>query len=132
VVRSTHSRRLQGEAQIGRQLDEARLLDEKDPTAEALRGLLALRGGDADTARTHARRALEWGPWSDLAAIVLGAAERAAGHEAAAQAAWAPVRERITSRAPLEWVYRPELATWEPTHQLPAVERSLLQELENR
>ena len=114
-----------------RQLDEAKLLDEKDPTAEALRGLRVL-ADDPDAALMHARQALEWGPWSDLARIVLGAAQRDLGDTMEATAAWAPVRERIARDAPLEWIYRGDIATWVPTHQLPAVERTLLKELENR
>jgi len=117
---------------VRRQLDEAKLLDEGDPTAEALRGLLALRAGDAATARAHARQALEWGAWSDLARIVLGAAEQRAGNAAAAAAAWAPVRERIANDAPPEWTFRASIATWVPTHQLPAIERDLLKQLQER
>ena len=112
------------------QLDEARLLDEGDPTAEALRGLLALRTGDIAGARGHAQRALEWGAWSDLARIVLGAAEQRAGNATAAAAAWAPVRERIAGNAPPEWAFRASIATWQPTHQLPAIERELLKQFD--
>jgi Tfp pilus assembly protein PilF len=115
-----------------RQLDEAKLLDEGDPTAEALRGWLALQAGDAAAARAHARRALEWGAWSDLGRIVLGAAEWRAGDAAAAATAWAPVRDRIARGAPPEWVFRAGISTWQPVHQLPAIERELLQELESR
>ena len=114
------------------QLDEARLLDERDPTAEALRGWLALQTGDFAGARSHARQALMWGEWSDLARIVLGGAERRAGNAAAAAAAWEPVREWITSGAPPGWVFRTSLSTWQPVHQLPAIERGLLKELEKR
>jgi tetratricopeptide (TPR) repeat protein len=114
------------------QLDEAKLLDEGDPTAEALRGLLALRSGDATAARTHAQQALGWGAWSDLARIVLGAAEQRAGNAAAATAAWAPVRERIASHAPPGWTYRAGIATWQPVHLLPAIERELLKQVEAR
>lgn len=115
-----------------RQLDEARLLDEGDPTAEALRGLLALQAGDAVAARAHAQQALEWGAWSDLARIVLGAAEQRAGNAAAAAAAWAPVRERIASGAPPEWTFRANVATWQPVHQLPSIERELLKRQQER
>ncbi len=114
------------------QLDEAKLLDEGDPTAEALRGLLALRSGDIVAARQHARQALDLGPWCDLARIVLGAAEQRAGNAAAATAAWAPVRERIANDAPPEWTFRANIATWQPAHQLPAIERELLEQLEAR
>jgi tetratricopeptide (TPR) repeat protein len=115
-----------------RQLDEARLLDAKDPTAEALRGWVALSAGDLETAGRHARQALEWGPWCDLARIVLGAAEQRAGAGAAAEEAWAPVEERIASGAPPEWTYRQDLASWETIHELPAVERELLREVKRR
>ncbi len=115
-----------------RQLDEAGLLDEGDPTAEALRGLHALQSEDVAGARAHAQRALEWGPWSDLARIVLGAAEQRSGNAAAAAAAWAPVRERIANAAPPEWTFRANVATWQPTHQSPASERELLKQLEAR
>ena len=118
--------------QARRQLDEARLLDEGDPTAEALRGWLALQAGEVAAARSHATHALEWGPWSDLARIVLGAAEQRAGNAAAAAAAWAPVRERIASHAPPEWTFRASVATWQPAHQLPAIERELLKQVEER
>ncbi len=115
--------------EAGRQLDEAKLLDEKDPTAEALRGLRALRQEDPDQALLHARQALAWGSWSDLARIVLGRALRDTGQGSETEAAWAPVRERIARNAPLEWLYRQDIATWVPTHQLPAIERELLEEL---
>jgi len=112
-----------------RQLDEAKLLDPGNATAEALRGWLALATGDTAAARAHARQALAWGPWSDLAAIVLGAAEKRAGNAEAAAAAWAPVQDRIARELPPEYVYRASIATWEGTHELPAVERALLQEV---
>lgn len=115
-----------------RQLDEAKLLDEGDPTAEALRGLLALQTGDIAGARAHAQQALEWGAWSDLARIVLGAAEQRGGNAAAAAAAWAPVQERIANDAPPEWTFRSSIATWQPAHQLPAIERGLLKQLQER
>jgi len=115
-----------------KQLDEAKLLDEGDPTAEALRGLLALRAGDVAAARDHAQRALEWGAWSDLARIVLGAAEQRAGNAAAATVTWAPVLDRIANDAPPEWTFRANIATWQPAHQLPAIERELLKQLQEQ
>jgi tetratricopeptide (TPR) repeat protein len=108
------------------QLDEARLLDAEDPTAEALRGWADLAGGNTAGAKAHANQALAWGPWSDLARIILGRAESAAGNAAGAQAALAPVRERIAKNAPPEYVYRDRLSTWDAVHELPSVERSLL------
>jgi tetratricopeptide (TPR) repeat protein len=109
-----------------RQLDEASLIDEQNPTAEALRGWAALNAGDVAAARAHVAQALAWGPWSDLAHIVEGGVALKSGDVAAAERAWAPVRERIARKAPPEYVYRPKIAVWEETHTLPAVERKLL------
>jgi tetratricopeptide (TPR) repeat protein len=114
------------------QLDAARLLDEENPDAEALRGWADLAAGAADFAKAHADRALAWGPWSDLARIVLGGAESRRGRADAARAAWAPVEERIARGAPPGYVYRTQLATWEQVHALPAVERELLREWAGR
>ena len=108
------------------QLDEALLLDAEHPPAEALRAWRFLESGEADSAQAHARRALEWGEWSDLARIVLGKAELKLGNRVAAEAAWAPLRERIASNAPPEYVYRVKLARWTSVHELPAVERAML------
>ena len=116
-------------AEAARQLDEARLLDAENPTAEALRGWAALAAGDLDAARAHVAQALAWGPWCDLARIVGGGVAARVGDRAAATSAWAPVRERIASAAPPEYVYRPKLATWERVHTLPAAERRLLEKL---
>jgi tetratricopeptide (TPR) repeat protein len=109
------------------QLDEARLLDEENPTAEALRGWAALDAGDLTAARGHIGRALAWGPWCDLARIVEGGIAKRAGDRTAAERAWAPVRERIATHAPPEYTYRAKLASWELTHALPATERRLLE-----
>jgi hypothetical protein len=108
------------------QLDEAKLLDLENPTAEALRAWADLESRDAASARARAQQALAWGPWSDLARIVLGRAEQSLGNADAARAAWAPVRERIARNAPPEYVFRPSLSTWEAAHTLPAVERAML------
>jgi tetratricopeptide (TPR) repeat protein len=113
-------------AQARTQLDEAKLLDAEHPDAEALRGWADLLNGDAAAAKRHAQQALVWGKWSDLASIVLGKAEAAAGHVEAARAAWAGVQERIEEKAPPEYVFRPKLADWESVHELPAVEREML------
>jgi predicted Zn-dependent protease len=114
------------------QLAEAKLLDPEDPMAEALRARLALLLDDTAGARAHARQALAWGPWCDAARIELGAAERHAGARAAADSAWAPVEDRLDQAAPPEWIYRADLATWEPVHELPAVERERLAEAKRR
>jgi predicted Zn-dependent protease len=112
-----------------RQLDAAALLDAENPTAEALRGWAALTAGDLAAARTHVRQAEMWGAWCDLARIVEGGIAKRDGDQAAADRAWAPIRERITKQAPPEYVYRPKLAVWEQAHVLPAVERRLLDQL---
>lgn len=109
------------------QLDEALLLDPEDPTATALMGWVEMAGGRLDAARSHLQKALEWGPWCDMARILLGKVEARAGNAAAAEAAWAPVRERIARGAPPEYIFRTRLSTWESVHELPAVERALLE-----
>jgi tetratricopeptide (TPR) repeat protein len=109
------------------QLDAAKLLDERNPEAEALRAWADLADGKLPAARAHANQAIAWGPWCDLARIVLGGIETRAGNAAAAKTAWAPVEQRIEHKSPPEWVYRTELATWEQVHVVPAVERTLLQ-----
>jgi tetratricopeptide (TPR) repeat protein len=107
-------------------LDEAKLLDPENPNVEALRGWLALAAGKPDSARIHARQALKWGEWCDLARLVLGASEAKLGDAKAAEAAWQSVRDRIARRAPPEFVYRKSLSTWERVHELPAIERRLM------
>ncbi|MFI5371151.1 MAG: tetratricopeptide repeat protein [Candidatus Eisenbacteria bacterium] len=115
-----------------RQLDEARLLDAENPTAEALRGWAALAAGDVTAARAHVKQALAWGSWCDLARIVEGGIAMKAGDHAAAEQAWAPVRKRIEQNTPPSYVYRPRIAVWEHVHTLPAVERRLLDRLAAR
>ncbi len=110
------------------QLAEAKLLDEENPTAEALRAWADLSGGAVESARAHARQALAWGPWCDLAQAVSGAIERRAGRAEAAAAAWAGLTQRIGANAPPEYVYRPKLAVWEEIHLMPEVERAMLRE----
>jgi tetratricopeptide (TPR) repeat protein len=112
--------------EAARQLDEARLLDPENADAEALRAMAALESGDTAAARAHVAQALVWGPWSDLACIIEGAIAMRAGDRAAAERAWAPVRDRISARKPPEFVYRPRISEWEQVHALPAVERRLL------
>jgi tetratricopeptide (TPR) repeat protein len=108
------------------QLDEAKLLDPEYPTAEALRGWLALERGQADSAKTYAERAIAWGEWSDLAHIVLSRAHAKLGNAIPASAALDPVRQRIESGAPPAYVYRSKLSSWESIHELPAWERALV------
>ncbi len=114
-------------AQARAQLDAARLLDERNPTAEALRAWADLLDGKLAPARAHARQAIAWGSWCDLARIVQGGIEQGAGNAAAAKAAWAPVEQRLAHKSPPQWMYRAGLATWEQVHVQPAVERRLLE-----
>ena len=114
------------------QLDAARLLDPEHSTAEALRAWAALDSGDPAAARAHVQQSLAWGPWCDLARIIEGGIAARAGDRAAAERAWAPVRERIAKDSPPEYVFRPKLATWESVHTLPVVERRLLERLAAR
>ena len=113
-------------AEALRQLDEAKLLDAENPTAEALRAWAALAGGDLAAANAHVKQSLAWGPWCDLSKIVEGAIAARVGDRGAAERAWASVRARIAKGAPPEYVFRPKLAVWERTHTLPAVEQRLL------
>ncbi len=108
------------------QLDAAKLLDEQNPTAEALRAWADLADGRIETARAHARQALAWGPWCDLAAIVAGGIEVRAGRPQAAAAAWAPLEKRLRAHPSPAWVYRRGISTWEHVHVLPTVERDLV------
>jgi tetratricopeptide (TPR) repeat protein len=119
-------------AEARAQLDAASLLDEQNPTSEALRAWADLADGRLDAARAHAKQALAWGDWCDLAEIVLGGIEQRAGNAAAAKAAWAPVDARLAAGAHAEYVYRPALAVWEPAHVMPAVERAVLEGFRSR
>ena len=112
-------------AEAVRQLDEAKLLDTENPTAEALRGWAALAQGDLEAADAHVRQALAWGPWCDLARIVQGGIARQRFDRAGAERAWKPVRDRIANHSPPAYVYRPKIAAWEHVHTFPAVERKL-------
>ena len=113
--------------QARRQLDEAKLLDAENPTAEALRAWAALEAGDRVRAAAHVRQALAWGAWCDLARIVEGGIAARGGGRAAAERAWAPVRKRLQEAAPPEYVFRAKLSTWERVHALPAAERRLME-----
>ncbi|MEO5987861.1 MAG: hypothetical protein ABIU54_07750 [Candidatus Eisenbacteria bacterium] len=110
------------------QLAEAKLLDEENPTAEALRAWADLSAGAIEPARAHARQAMVWGPWGDLAQAVSGAIERRAGRPDSAKAAWKGLEGRITANAPPAYVYRSRLAVWEEIHLMPAVERAMLRQ----
>jgi tetratricopeptide (TPR) repeat protein len=112
------------------QLDEALLLEAEHPVAEALRGWAALSEGRNDAAAEHLRKSLEWGQWSDLTRILMARAALARGDAAGAASALAPVRERIASNTPPQYVYREKLSTWRSVHELPAVERAMLEEFE--
>lgn len=103
------------------------LLDPADPDTLALKGWLALAGGDATAARRDAEEALRLGPWSDLAVIVQAAALRALGQADAAAAALAPLKQRIAANAVPRYVYRPEKSAWFSVHELPASERRVME-----
>jgi tetratricopeptide (TPR) repeat protein len=133
-LRCAYARDLLGAGRVAparAQLDAAALLDEQNPTAEALRAWADLEDGDLAAARVQVKQAMLWGPWSDLARIVSGEVERRDGHPDAAAAAWASVKRRISAGSPPAWIYRPKLSTWEHVHVLPAVERQLLERFES-
>lgn len=114
-------------AEARAQIDAAALLDPQLPTTEALRGWWWLESGNADSASACVQRALGWGEWCDMARIVHGMIETRRGNTAAAEAAWAPLRERIARGAPPDYIYRKSLSTWQSVHELPAVERGLME-----
>lgn len=111
------------------QVKEALILDPRDPDTLALKAWLALADGDAAAALHTADEALAAGPWSDLAAILRAAALQAQGQADAAQAALAPLRQRIAGGAAPQYVYRPEKSAWASVHELPASERRVLAQL---
>lgn len=108
------------------QLKEALLLDPVDPQLLALGAWIALADHDAAGALTQADAALARGPWCDLALIVKGAALQQLGRQADAQAALAPLRQRVSTDAGPQYVYRPEQSAWVSVHELPMVENTLL------
>lgn len=109
------------------QVKEALILDPRDPDTLALKAWLALVDGDAAAAQRGADEALALGPWSDLAAIVRAAALRKLGQADSAEAALAPIRQRIASNAAPQYVYRPEKSGWFSVHELPASERRVME-----
>lgn len=109
------------------QVKAALLLDPADPDTLALKGWLALADGDAAAARREAEQALAIGAWSDLATIVQASALQSLGQPEAARAAIAPLRQRVASGAPPQYVYRPEKSGWFSVHELPASERRVME-----
>lgn len=109
------------------QVKETLLLDPADPDTLALKAWLALADGDAATAARGAGEALKLGPWSDLALIVQAAALQRQGQAEAARAALAPLRQRMATGAPPQYVYRPEKSGWFSVHELPASERRVME-----
>jgi tetratricopeptide (TPR) repeat protein len=111
------------------QIKAALLLDPRDPAVLALQAWLALAGGDAAAAQRGATEALALGPWCDLAAIVQAGALQAQGQGDAAQAALAPLRQHLAAGTPPGYVYRPDKSAWQSVHELPAVERRVMEQL---
>ncbi|MBV8469725.1 MAG: hypothetical protein JOY60_07700 [Burkholderiaceae bacterium] len=111
------------------QLAEAQLLDPVDPTLLALDAWLALVDQHSDLALEKSDKALAQGPWCDLAVVVRSAAFKALGQPDQARAASAELRQRIASMQAPGYVFRPDQSIWVSTHELPAVERQLLDTL---
>ncbi|MFG6489727.1 tetratricopeptide repeat protein [Roseateles sp. BYS78W] len=111
------------------QIKAALLLDPRDPGTLALQAWAALAAGDAAAAQRGAADALALGPWCDLAVIVQAGALQARGQGDAAQAALAPIRQRLAAATPPGFVYRPDKSTWQSVHELPAAERRVMEAL---
>jgi tetratricopeptide (TPR) repeat protein len=120
-----------------KQLAEALLLDPEDARLLALGAWLSLeqhlqQHGKSKThdkvseALSQAEAVLRQAPWSDLALIVKGAALKSLGRGEEAALALAPLRERIATGAPPQWLYIPSKSAWLSVHELPNVERGLL------
>jgi len=109
------------------QIKEALILDPRDPDTLALKAWLALIDGDAAAAKRGADEALARGAWSDLALIVQAAALQKQGQGDAAQAALAPLKQRIAAGTPPQYIYRPEKSGWFSVHELPANERKVME-----
>jgi len=110
------------------QIAAARLLDDTDPVVTALRGWARLGGGDASGARDLARRALEAGPWCDLARVVAARAALAMGEAEEAAAMLSPLHARIAAESPPDYVYDTRRAGYRRVHDLPASLRDLVAE----
>lgn len=108
------------------QIKDILLLDPNDPETLALKGWLALVDGDAEAALRDTQEALRLGPWSDLALIVQAAVLRKLDRPEEAAAVVAPVRERVAKQTPPQYIYRPEKSGWFSVHQVPAVERFVM------
>ncbi|MCV2353049.1 tetratricopeptide repeat protein [Paucibacter sp. B2R-40] len=110
-----------------KQLTEALLLDADDPRLAALGAWLTLEGKkDAEAALPKAGAALEKAPWNDLALIVKAAALKSLGRLEESRQVLAPLRERMASGAPPQWLYLADKSSWVSLHELPNVERGLL------
>lgn len=119
-------------ARATEQLDAARLLDERQPDAEALRAWAALQKGDLAAAGAHSKQALAWGAWSDLAQAVDIAVTERSGHGAAARERWRAFDARRDATRGPSWIFRPDLATWERVHAFPAAERAAIDAMRSR
>lgn len=111
------------------QLDAARLLDPTDPTIMALDGWLALLTGNTSAAFGKASAALKSAEWNDLARLVKAKVLMAQNKKAGALATLKPLRDRLARHAAPSYVYRASASTWISVHELPAVERKMLEEI---
>ncbi len=121
-----------GETARAREQIEAALL--LDPDAPRNLGLLAwvqLAEGAPDDAVATASRAVELGPWCDLARVTLAWSLRRSGRVAEADAALAPLVERMNGNAPPRYVYRPKWGRYEEVGTRPRVLQEILTLAEN-
>ena len=111
------------------QLEAARLLDAKNPQAEALRAYADLKAGHLDSGRDHAERALAWGEHCDLAQIVALAAAARLGRPSRTRPEWAAFFAKDAPTTRPGFVFRAGLSIWESTRVWSAADRAIAMEL---
>lgn len=119
-------------AEARAQLEEARILEPENPIAESLRGWLAWKDGDRGAAERHLEQALQWGPWCDLASILLAGVRAEMAPTGAAREELRMLAARAEAGEAPKYIYRESDSSWQSAHQFPWLERRLLEEMESR
>ena len=108
------------------QVSAGLLLDPEDPDLLALRAWIELERGQLPLANASSAEALRLGPWSDWAVVVRSRVLAAEGRDAEAEEMLAPLRARIASDAPPEFIYQEKWGRYREIHTLPATLRELV------